>query len=108
MDYRVGYIYINDIFAGLLSETEFGYEFKYDEKYILLDNSSPVSLTMPIQIEPFISKTLFPFFDGIIPEGWLLDVVVNNWKINKNDRFGILLVACNDCIGNVSVRSSKQ
>ncbi len=108
MDSRVGYVYINDIFAGLLSETEFGYEFKYDDNYLTLKNCAPVSLTLPIQKEPFVSKTLFPFFDGIIPEGWLLDVVINNWKMDKNDRFGILLVACNDCIGNVSVRSSKQ
>jgi serine/threonine-protein kinase HipA len=50
---------------------------------------------------------LFPFFDGLIPEGWLLDIVTHNWKISPSDRFGVLLVACKDAVGNVSVRSEK-
>jgi len=47
---------------------------------------------------------LFPFFDGLIPEGWLLEVVEDTWKVNPKDRMGLLLVSCRDTIGNVSVR----
>ena len=54
-----------------------------------------------------LAKTLFPFFDGLIPEGWLLDIVTHNWKISPSDRFGVLLVACKDAVGNVSVRGEK-
>lgn len=46
-----------------------------------------VSLTMPLYKQSYTSKTLFPFFDGLIPEGWLLQVVSRNWKINIQDRF---------------------
>jgi len=46
---------------------------------------------------------LFAFFEGLIPEGWLLDIAVTTWKINKNDRMGLLLACCRDCIGAVSV-----
>ena len=53
------------------------------------------------------SKTLFPFFDGLIPEGWLLGAVSRNWKIDITDRFGLLLVACKDGIGNVSIREER-
>ena len=59
---------------------------------------------MPLQKEKYESNVLFPFFDGLIPEGWLLNVVSRNWKIDKNDRFGLLLSACRDCIGDVCVR----
>ena len=45
----------------------------------------------------------FPFFEGLIPEGWLLDIASENWKINKNDRMGLLLACCQNCIGAVSV-----
>jgi serine/threonine-protein kinase HipA len=48
---------------------------------------------------------LFPFFDGLIPEGWLLDIAEKNWKLNPRDRMGLLLVCCKDCIGTVSVHS---
>ena len=62
-----------------------------------------MSLTLPIQGKPFESKTLFPFFDGLIPEGWLLDIAEKNWKLNPRDRMGLLLACCKDCIGAVSV-----
>ena len=102
-EYRSAKIFVRDTYAGLLRETDYGYSFKYDNDYLLSDNASPVSLTLPLQKEEHISKTLFSFFDGLIPEGWLLNVVCKNWKINNRDRFGILLVACKDPIGNVSV-----
>jgi len=90
--------------AGLLEETDEGsYLFIYNKNYLKIKSSQPVSLTLPLQIEPYHSKILFPFFDGLIPEGWLLNLSVKNWKINLNDRMGILLKTCEDCIGAVRV-----
>jgi len=102
--FRKAYIYIQDCFAGILEETDEGYSFSYNANYIKSENALPVSLTLPIQKESFTSKTLFSFFDGLIPEGWLLNVVTRNWKIPENDRFALLLVACKDPIGNVSIK----
>jgi len=101
--FRKAYAYIRDCFAGVLEETDEGYSFSYDPDYIKSENAVEVSLTLPIQNESFTSRTLFSFFDGIIPEGWLLNVVTRNWKIPENDRFAVLLVACKDPIGNVSI-----
>lgn len=105
--YRIAYVYVRNIFAGILSETDFGYSFVYDDEY-LKKYSSPVSLTLPLREEEYVSKTLFSFFDGLIPEGWLLNIVSENWKLNQDDRFGLLLVACKDPIGNVSVKGVKE
>ena len=58
---------------------------------------------MALPFVPWISNVLFPFFDGLIPEGWLLQIVTRNWKIDQSDRFGLLLVACKDCIGAVRI-----
>ena len=106
--YRKAYIYVENKFAGILSETDNGYLFKYDEQYLQNDNVKAVSLTLPIQNKEYRSKNLFPFFDGLIPEGWLLNIVTHNWKISPKDRFGVLLVACKDTIGNVSVRGDRS
>lgn len=102
-EYRIAQVCVRGELAGLLKETDEGYWFAYDAKYLLSKNPSPVSLTLPLSDQPYTSKTLFSFFDGLIPEGWLLDVVVLNWKLDKKDRFGILLAACKDPIGNVSI-----
>lgn len=105
---RKGYVYVQDIYAGTLCETDEGYCFSYDESHLKKKDAKPVSLTMPLQKEPYFSKTLFPFFDGLIPEGWLLNAVSKNWKIDEKDRFGLLLVSCKDTIGDVSVEGDKK
>ncbi len=102
--FRTAYVYVRNVFAGELCETDEGYSFTYDQRYLSSENASAVSLTLPLCEKAYTSKTLFPFFDGLIPEGWLLGVVSRNWKIDTKDRFGLLLVACKDGIGNVSIR----
>jgi len=89
--------------VGWLTQDEDGYHFEYDKPYLESNNSEPISLTLPLQENIFSSKTLFPFFDGLIPEGWLLDVAQKNWKLNPRDRMGLLMVCCKDCIGAVSI-----
>ena len=106
--YRTAYVYVRDTFAGTLKETDAGYSFVYDGDYLKNENATAVSLTLPMREEEYASKILFPFFDGLIPEGWLLNVVSENWKINSKDRFGLLLVACKDPIGNVRIKEGKE
>lgn len=101
-------VYVQNIQAGILEETDEGYLFRYDENYLESDNPISVSLTLPPRKEPYVSNVLFPFFDGLIPEGWLLDVVSNNWKLDENDRFMILSVACRNCIGDVSIMPEEE
>ena len=74
------------------------------KKYLKREDAVAVSLTLPLREAPYETTILFPFFDGLIPEGWLLGVVSRNWKINQKDRFGLLLAACRDCIGDVCIR----
>jgi serine/threonine-protein kinase HipA len=105
---RKAEIKINEITAGILIQNEDGYQFIYDESYLNSEKPMPVSLTLPLQTNPFHSTILFPFFDGLIPEGWLLDIAENNWKLNPRDRMGLLLACCKDCIGAISVYPIKE
>ena len=98
---------MNDTLAGYLHENVDGYQFKYTKEYLSLDDGEPISLSLPIKEEHFEDKNLFPFFDGLIPEGWLLNITQQNWKIDLRDRMGLLLLCCKDCIGAVSVVENK-
>ena len=100
---KQGNVYFKQLHAGLIREDEDGYMFRYDPDYLLRSDARPVSLTLPLRKEPYVSQVLFPFFDGLIPEGWLLDVAIKSWKIDPGDRMGLLLACCQDCIGAVSV-----
>lgn len=106
---RKAAIYYKDLLAGILTETDEGeYVFQYEEKHIKEYPKQFLTFTMPVTPKPYSDKRLFPFFEGLIPEGWLLDIASKNWKINQNDRMGLLLACCNNCIGAVSVQPIPQ
>ena len=100
---RKAEIKYRDITAGWLTEDEEGYHFSYDSAYLESPDPSPVSLTLPLKVANYHNRILFPFFDGLIPEGWLLDIAEKNWKLNPRDRMGLLMACCKDCVGAVSV-----
>ena len=100
---RKAEVLLHDRPVGVLVELECGYRFTYRSDYINAPNAVPVSLTLPLRVEPFEDKRLFPFFDGLIPEGWLLEIAEKTWKIDPRDRMGLLLACCRDCIGAAGV-----
>lgn len=94
--------------AGLLTKTAGGYAFAYDGGYLADPDAAPISLSLPLRREAFESKALFPFFDGLLPEGWLLDLTCAAAKIDKEDKFALLLRTGRDPVGAVSVRPAED
>ena len=105
---RKANVLIHEKLAGYLSETENGYVFAYDESYLEMADAKPVSLTLPLAAKTYFNPVMFPFFDGLIPEGWLLAVAEENWKLNERDRMGLLLACCRVCIGAVSIVDAEN
>ncbi len=101
-------VYMHENFAGILTEDSEGFHFQYKDEYLNSDLAEAISLTLPLSGTKYSSNILFPFFDGIIPEGWLLDIATKNWKIDDRDRMSVLLATCYDCIGAVSIREFKE
>ena len=106
---RQGIVKYNNELTGVLTENDNGeYLFAYDEQYIQKYPDQFITFQMSVSKQTYRSKRLFPFFDGLIPEGWLLNIVVESWKINKNDRMGLLLACCQNVVGAVSVHPLKE
>ncbi len=99
-------VFYKDTKAGYLYQTEKGYVFVYDEGFLSLN--IPLSVSLPLRKEPFESSSLFPFFSGLLPEGWYLDLVAAKQKIEQNNQFDILVsTAGGDTIGAVTVRGAS-
>jgi serine/threonine-protein kinase HipA len=96
-------ILYNNELAGALEKTDNGYSFIYDTDYLKGKNPKPVSQTLPLSQFAYTSRILFSFFDGLIPEGWLLNIASKHWKIKGTDRFELLITLCRDTIGAVTV-----
>lgn len=88
--------------AGHLFEFENGFRFVYDKDY--LKTGQPVSVSLPLREAPYESRELFSFFQGLLPEGWYLDIVSKTTKVDSDDSFGLLLATTSDTIGAVTVR----
>jgi len=103
---REGQVFFDKDLAGYISEKEGGYIFEYDKEF--LKKNISISASLPPRAEPYESKELFPFFKGLLPEGWYLDIVAATQKVDREDLFGILLcTAGGDTIGAVTVRKIK-
>jgi serine/threonine-protein kinase HipA len=99
---RKATVMFKDSTAGVAEETATGYRFRYDPDF--LKNGQPIAVAFPLRAEPYESSTLFPFFKGLLPEGWYREVVCQTLKIDPKDDFGLLIKACGDTIGAVWIK----
>lgn len=100
---RKAQVFYKDELAGDITETQKGYTFQYDHEF--LKKNIPISISLPPREEPYRSNELFPFFKGLLPEGWYLNIVSATQKVDNKDSFGLLLAsASGDTIGAVTVR----
>lgn len=100
---RKAAVMVNNVFAGVLIETEKGYEFDYETRY----TGEPVSLTMPINGKKFLYSSFPPFFDGLLPEGQQLEGLLRQHKFDRADYFSQLCEVGNDLVGTVTVKEIK-
>lgn len=95
-------VYVHDMAAGILAEQDkTTYLFTYFPDYI----GPPVSLTMPIVKREYEFNTFPPFFEGLLPEGVLLEALLRKYKLDKNDYFGQLTCVGHDLVGAISIET---
>ena len=103
MKSRRGTVKLSGQPVGIIEEIDGETKFTYLPEWVNKPGATPVSLTLPLRDEPYVSNGLHPFFENLLPEGWLLEVTTKTLKISKSDAFGLLLATCSDCIGAVEV-----
>lgn len=96
-------IFVDQELAGYLEKLDKGYRFTYLSKY----QGQSVSLTMPITKSCYEYETFPPFFDGLLPEGIMLEALLKQGKLDRNDLFGQLITVGCDLVGNVTVEAEK-
>ena len=97
-------VFYDSKIAGLLTKSDTGYSFQYDPEYLARSDAKPISLSLPLKKEEYTSADLFSFFEGLLPEGWLLGITAMAAKIDPEDHFHLLLHTGRDPLGAVSIR----
>lgn len=104
---KKGLVYKKGMLAGEIWENETGFHFQYNKLYLVNPIHGAISKTLPLRKKVYDDENMIPFFDGLIPEGWLLKIAVDNWKLNPRDRMSLLLTLCQDNIGDVSIQKQQ-
>lgn len=105
---RMGKVLISGRPVGVIKEADGITTFTYSREWLALPDAKPISLTLPLRAEPYVNSGLHPFFENLLPEGWLLEVSSKKLKISKEDPFGLLLATCGDCIGAVEIEAVES
>lgn len=102
---RKAEVLMHGLSTGVLEELEYGkcYRFAYLEKY----QGPPISLTMPVDKKEFVFEEFPPFFDGLLPEGVLLDGLLKQRKIDRHDFFSQIVAVGKDLVGAVTVQGKQ-
>jgi serine/threonine-protein kinase HipA len=63
---------------------------------------------MPLNHKKYGYKSFPPFFEGLLPEGIMLEGLLLIAKIDKKDYFSQLIATGNDLVGAVTVKSMED
>jgi serine/threonine-protein kinase HipA len=94
-------VFVNGVYAGNLEELLKGKEYRF--AYLANYCGDGVSLTMPTSQSTYVFYQFPPFFDGLLPEGPMLQALLKKRKIDADDRFEQLMQVGKEVVGNVSV-----
>ncbi len=102
---RSAYIYMHGAQAGTLDEVEKGkrYLFKYADGY----DGEPISLTMPADTSSYEFDRFPPIFDGLLPEGAMLEGLLRQSKIDAHDLLSQLLAVGQELVGAITVKAAQ-
>ncbi|MGE0631232.1 MAG: HipA N-terminal domain-containing protein [Pseudobdellovibrionaceae bacterium] len=101
--HHIAKVFFNNQHVGHLSKTSEGFIFQYEKNFLESPNCFPIGYNFPLTDKPFISQTLFPFFEGLVSEGWLLKMQSQSLKIDERDFFSMLIENGQDLIGGIKV-----
>jgi serine/threonine-protein kinase HipA len=86
--------------AGVLEEIDRQhYRFTYTPGYA----GEPVSLVLPMRTQPYEFDRLPPVFEGLLPEGQMLEALLRRYKVDRHDLFTQLLLTGADVVGSLTI-----
>jgi serine/threonine-protein kinase HipA len=89
--------------AGVLRHTSDGFEFCYHSAYRSDPHAKPITRRLPLNRSRFAFKSLLPWFQDVLPEGWVINALGQTRQLNEMEQFALLLHMGTDTLGPVSL-----
>ena len=97
-------VYLGSDHVGVLQQIERNQlEFSYAQKWLADSGNNPISLSLPLQPEPYDDLATRIWFANLLPEGRIREAVAKRFGINRSNEFAMLAAIGRDCAGAVSI-----
>ena len=77
--------------------------FSYNEDYLSKNVPRAISVSLPVQKEPFSAERTKVFFDGLLPEGFMRKTIAGNMHFDERDYLSILYYLGKECLGAIRI-----
>lgn len=109
MAHRELHVYLEEKLAGHLEQDEVGaIRFAYAKEWLDSVNAVPLSVSLPLQQQPFKPNETRPFFAGLLPEEDSRRLIARTFGISEKNDFALLERIGAECAGAVSLRPAGE
>ena len=91
-----------DVVGRLWLDEKKRFCFQYDKDW-LERSRVPLSLSLPLRVDPYSDDESHPFFANLLPEEKIRAVIARNLGVSLNNDYGLLERIGGDCAGAVSL-----
>jgi serine/threonine-protein kinase HipA len=96
-------VYLHADLVGHLVQDDHGQTlFQYSPTWLATANAFALSLSLPLQQEPFAEKQCKPFFAGVLPDPAKRTLIARNLGISANNDFAMLKEIGGECAGAIT------
>jgi len=97
------------VFVGRITGTDSSdSRFNYSEEYLKRKDASMISLSLPLQKEPFTPSRTRNFFEGLLPEGFTRHTVAQWLHADEEDYLSILHGLGRECLGALCITERDE
>ena len=96
-------VYLHENFAGQLTQDKSGrLSFVYNLTYLSQRNFA-LSISLPLQPEPFMHNRVKAFFSGILPDSVARIKLAKHLGVSEKNPFSLLEVIGGECVGALAL-----
>lgn len=88
--------------VGTLALVEGRLTFAYSPGWLSARGAMALSISLPLQVEPFDDGAARPFFAGLLPEGQLRRLIAKQFQVSRQNDFALLEHIGGECAGAVT------
>lgn len=94
--------------VGKLSLVDGRLNFCYLPGWLTRPDAVALSVSLPLQAEPFDERRARPFFAGLLPEGQLRRLIAQQFQVSGQNDFALLELLGGECAGAVTFLETGQ